>query len=252
MHAFLLLFALALGCERPVVAEAPPAVPAAPEVPPADEAPLVFHEVLTGGASAGDTLPLVIAVHGRGDKPENFARVLASWPVPARVVFPQAILPYANGGWSWFNVRVTSPPAQIAAEVGDAADQVAALTRWLCEQHTCEVKPAITGFSQGGMISYTAAVRHPDLYSGAIPVSGFLPESILPELSSATGATVPIRALHGDADTVIDPALARRSLAALEAAGLDATLTEYPGVQHSISKDMRAELDVTLRAFLTP
>ena len=249
MHALLLIFAFTLGCERSAAVEVPAPVEAPAGAPPAEAPPLVYLEVLTGGASADDALPLVLAVHGRGDRPENFARLLQSWPVPARVVYPQAILPYASsGGRSWFNVRVTSPPEQIVAEVGAAADEVAALARWICEQHTCEGKPVITGFSQGGMISFTSAVRYPDLYAGAVPISGFLPEGLIPKDAPASA---PIRALHGDADRVIDLALVRRSLADLQAAGLDATLTEYPGVEHSISKDMHAELDVMLRALLS-
>jgi phospholipase/carboxylesterase len=211
-----------------------------------DEPRLDYLERYTGGAGEGDTLPMVIAIHGRGDTPEAFSRLVEGWGTPARVIVPRGLHPFERtGGSTWFLAGTRDAPEALGREVGQAADAVAELVRALLAERPTVGKPVVTGFSQGGMLSYTLAVRHPDLFAGAVPVSGFLPEVLVP---AAAVAAAPVRALHGTADTMIPPELSRGSAEALKALGLDASLAEYEGVAHSISPEMRRDLFANLDA----
>jgi phospholipase/carboxylesterase len=90
------------------------------------------------------------------------------------------------------------------------------------------------------MLSFALAVQHPELVAVALPVSGWLPESLI--LGPKPDAAPPIVALHGDADEVLTIQRTRDAVAKLRSAGYDAELLEYPGVGHGVSGQMRREL----------
>lgn len=77
--------------------------------------------------------------------------------------------------------------------------------------------------------------------------------SCWPRLACSTAPTpepgrhVPIRALHGAADAVVDVAGARSLHARLRQLGYDATLEEFAGIEHSISPEMQNRINALLR-----
>jgi len=193
---------------------------------------------VTGGASEGETLPLVIAVHGLGDRPDRFAHLFDDVTTPIRIVLPQA--PIAHGaGYSWFDSAGAELGAPaVAAGVKDAADRVAELAAALPKGLPTKGKPIVTGFSQGGMVSFAVAALHPDAIAMSIPMGGFLPGRI-EVAGSAAGAQPRVVALHGSADSRIPPGLARVSVERLKIAGFDARLETFAGVGHGVSPSMR-------------
>lgn len=230
------------GCQRPETApsaKAPAAKPA-----PSKEAPLPLEyiELLTGGAKPGEELPMVVAVHGLGDRPENFAGVYDGLPARARIILPRAPKTW-RPGYSWFDIAIpySENEASLAAGIGEAADLLADFITQLRDRVPTIGRPVITGFSQGGMLSFAVAVRHPDLISMAIPMGGALPRDLLTK--SAADANLPsVRAFHGAGDPLIPVDQSRRTVRSLVELGFDATLTEYPGVGHTIGPEMREEV----------
>src|SRR4051812_36519206 len=103
----------------------------------------------------------------------------------------------------------------------------------------------VGGFSQGALVAYAMAVRHPDAIACAFPISGRIPRKLVP---AAGARTAPIVALHGTADPMIPIEGARDGIAALAAARADAELHEYPGVGHTITPAMYDELVRLVRA----
>jgi phospholipase/carboxylesterase len=201
--------------------------------------PLDFVEI--GPAGAGDAAaPLVVAVHGLGDRPENLAALYRDISAPCRLVLPRGPIPY-HGGSSWFDIDIPyAPDAALGARIGAAADRVAALIDRLKAARAIRGKPVVTGFSQGGMISFAVAVRHPEAVGLAVPIAGALPEGALPA-HPTTGEKPVVRAFHGKADTLVPIDFTRRTISALTAAGYDASLEEYAGVGHTVSDDMRRD-----------
>ena len=199
---------------------------------------LTVLEILTGGARAEDPLPLVVFIHGLGDRPHSFVSWFARWTFRARVVLPQAEAAYASG-YSWFPYPATE--GELEAGVRRASLKLASALEELARERSSGTGVVVSGFSQGGMLSFALVALRPDLVAHAVPVSGLLPAGVAvnPEVA-ARKATV--FALHGDADHRVSIAEARRSIATLKAAGAEAELREYPGVGHDISEPMRAEL----------
>lgn len=191
------------------------------------------------GATASTRLPLVVAIHGLGADPEDMLSLLTGIRVPARLVMPQGIYPRPSGGFSWFATELRAGHPRIdARQVAGATDRLAALLRSLGPRTSG--RPVVLGFSQGGVLSYTLAARHPDLVGLAIPIAGYLPEALA---TRPRVTTLPvIHAWHGTADPIVSISLARDTPPALRAQGYDVTLTEMPGVGHTVPAAMRAQI----------
>lgn len=238
----MLLLSLLLAC-RSAPAPSQPASPPPTASPAADavEAPGPGAlDAIERPAEIPDADVLLVAIHGRGDRPERFQRLTEGWTQVADVVVPAAPDPQGSG-FSWFSIRARSDNAELAAGVAAAADRLAAFISARPQQTV-----VVTGFSQGGMLSFALATRHPEVIDAALPISGFLPRDLWP---TALPADPPqVFALHGDADRVIPHDAAVQTVAALQALGWPVQLSVHPDVAHSISTAMHQQLDTAVRA----
>lgn len=229
------LLALAMGCDR-----ASPPAPEKREIPP--PAPrgvrtrvvsgVELREIFPSGGT--ETSPVVVAIHGRGDHPANWVERWSRFPRAAHVVLPCAFTPFGEG-FSWFELAREMSDEQVAASLGAAEARL-----WPAIAAVSGARPLfVTGFSQGGMLSFAIAARHGDRVTKAFPVAGRCPASLLP----ATGGKVaPVVALHGTGDPVISFEKGQATVDAFRKAGHDATLVPYPGVPHTITSEMHARL----------
>ena len=254
-----LVFVLVLlGCESPPApsnttpdpvasTRAPTAASAQPRrglrakpIAPPQAGGLYYLERATGGANLGERLPLIVALHGLGDSAGPFLRLFQGFETKARIVALRAPDKY-GGGFSWFDFHGSRKDKKKRADnIAAAADAVAKAIIELSEKKPVAGKPIVTGFSQGGMLSFALAVKHPEKISAAVPIGGALPRPLVP-LEKPT-ETVPILALHGGADTRVPIAPTREAVAALQKLGVPATLREFPGVGHTIPAEVRREL----------
>lgn len=208
-----------------------------------------YVEVLTAGAAADDPLPLVVAIHGLGDRPERFGWLLRELPVPARIIVPQGLDPW-HDGFSWFPIRVWNPdPTRVARGVRRATDALAKAIEELQQRHQQPGKVVVTGFSQGGMLSFALAVHRPELVAAAFPIAGWLPQSLAPEGSPPPGSP-PIRAFHGVDDELLPIEPTRRLVGAMRSRGFDVELRELSQTGHAVTDDIRRELLEQLEASL--
>ena len=231
-----------------------PAKPEAPKVPNygmghqarwGETAGLTYLEVVQGEADFDDELPMIVAIHGLGDRPENFYGLLQQLGVKARIILPRALDAHGDG-WSWFPYRARSPDVQLLSEsIDKAATVIVGALRELDEKHPRpdHARIIMTGFSQGGMLSFTTATKAPELFDYVLPIGGWLPGPLVPEAKAADLPHSPeFVALHGDADPAVKIGPTREGVAALQEKGYSVQLHEYPGVKHAIPPEMRAEL----------
>jgi len=207
-----------------------------------------YVELITGGAAAEDRLPLILAIHGLGDRPERFAALLRPLPAPARVILPRAFDP-VDDGFSWFPIRARSKDiAGLAAGIASAADRLAPFLAAIAHERPTHGKPIVTGFSQGGMLSFALALRSPQEISAAAPIGGWLPPPLWPAQGPSEQRMPPITAFHGDADNAVKIEPTRAAVQHLIGLGYPVELREYPGVAHEIPAQIRADLYRTLSA----
>lgn len=239
------------GCEAQAPATTTPLASDAPLTPSAPArstardpfqvaARIRYLERYTGGARRDQRLPMIVAIHGLGDQPQRFVGVLAGFERPARIIVPQGLDPY-HDGFSWFPIRVADQdPEGIARGMRRAAGRLAAMLTELGARHPTQGKPVVTGFSQGGMLSFALAVDHPQAIAAAVPLAGWLPPPMWP--AAAPAGAPPIVALHGDADALLRIAPTREAVRHLKQVGFTVELHEYPGVRHTVSPAMRRQL----------
>jgi len=191
-----------------------------------------FIELFPGDAD--ETAPLVVAIHGMGDKPDNWIDSWRTFPEKAQIVLPRAFTKYGEG-YSWFEFRDGMTDAEFGAEVGAAEEKLWKAIAKLAGPR----RIIVTGFSQGGMLSFAIAARHAGQVVYAFPVSGSCPGPLLPK-DKAKAA--PLVAFHGTSDNVLAFKWGQGAVNAFKEQGNDATLKAYPGVGHTITPEMRADL----------
>jgi phospholipase/carboxylesterase len=197
-----------------------------------------FVEVFAQGAD--DTSPLLIGLHGRGGSPERLLRNLHDVPVRLEFAAARAPLPYGGGG-QWFDWS----PGMTDGALADAISAAEA-TLWPAIAELAHGrKVLVVGFSQGAVLTYAIAARHPDDVAYAFPIAGLMPDKLLPHGSMRTA---PLYALHGRDDSVIPIAASREAVEAFRAVGATAELHEFAGVGHSIAPAMRDDLVAHVRA----
>lgn len=202
---------------------------------------LRYLERTLGGGDPSAPLPMLILIHGLGDRPHrSWFGAADAIDVPMRLIMPQAPTPYA-GGFAWFEFRVgDNDPHALGRGIVAASAGLARAIAVLRERRSTLGLPIVAGFSQGGMLSYALALRHPELVALSHPISGLLPKPMWPAVKPAGKRFPRIVAMHGDADDVVPIAPDRALVAHLRKLGYEADLREFPGVGHSVSQAMNA------------
>jgi phospholipase/carboxylesterase len=204
-------------------------------------ADLTYLERVLGGGDASSPMPMLIMIHGLGDRPrQDWFGGAEAIDTPLRLIMPQAPTPYYDG-FAWFPFRAGgNDPHALGRGIAEAADRLARAIELLRERRPTVGRPIVAGFSQGGMLSYALALRRPELVELSHPISGLLPEPLWPKNKPA-GARYPrIAAMHGDADELVPIEPTRRLTSHLRALGHDVELREFPGVGHTITAAMEA------------
>lgn len=166
------------------------------------------------------------------------------------MILPQAPTPYGPG-FAWFPFRFQDRnDAALAGGISAAAARLAQLIDVLQAQRPTRGRVVVTGFSQGGMLSYALALSQPQKIEFALPISGELPAQLWPTVRPKRGSVPRMIALHGVADTVVpfeaDDKLAQH----LRGLGYPLELVRYEGVGHRISEEMSARVKRELSAVL--
>jgi phospholipase/carboxylesterase len=234
---------------------APPPVPAAasarPKTPPAPfgepaalatashpKASLPYVELMTGGARPDEPAPLVIALHGLGDRPETFLSLFTGFHAAARVVAPHAEAPYGTG-YAWFD-RAGLLTDLRAPDIAKMATTVAAFANERAAAAPTFGKPIIMGFSQGGALSLEIGVHHANAIAAAFPVGGWLAPALWPRARPQSAVSITL--FHGTADPIVPFDATKAAVTHLQSLGFPVVLHEYAGVEHGISGKERSEL----------
>lgn len=200
-----------------------------------------YLEHMMGGARPDERVPMIVALHPMGGDPAGLLPVLWRYRRRARLILPYG---HPSGGmYIWYD----SVREDVAAPlVTREADRIATALAALVVTRPTIGKPLVTGFSQGGIMTFALVVTHPEALAAAFPISGLLPPSLYPSAALSSGprpATLPpIMAFHGASDLAVPTQGARASIAELRLAGYTAELREYVGVEHDISDEEEGEI----------
>jgi len=196
---------------------------------------------MTGGALPDERVPMVVALHPMDGDPAALLQILGRYRRRARLILPYG---HPSGGMYFWYDPVDDEVA--APRVTREADRLAAALAALVAARPTVGKPLVTGFSQGGIMTFALALTHPEALAAAFPISGLLPPSLYPSaaLSSEPRPETlpPVVAFHGASDLAVPTRGARDSITELQLAGYTAELHEYAGVEHDISDQELGEI----------
>lgn len=182
---------------------------------------------------APDDAPIVVAIHGRGDSPPAFSALYKRYGGKVRVLSPRGYAPFGDG-FSWFALKPGMSDDELAKGVGEALEK-------LHKSIAAAVggkKYVVTGFSQGGILSYGFASKYPAEVLCALPVAGSLPGHLLPPEGQKAAKT---RAFHGEADDTIAARWGKATIETFARQGADATIKTYAGLGHSFNQELMTD-----------
>jgi predicted esterase len=177
--------------------------------------------------------PLVVALHGGNECYESFAEQWKDMANRLRsvVAVPPGVVRESQITNSW------------GTETSKVEKEIVELVRRLTKEHL--VDPAqvyLTGFSQGAESSVELALRRPEVFRGAISMSGFIADSITDStLAVAKAHVVRIYAITGAYE---DPGFRSRIDLAHDKclrAGIAFNLDIVPGMTHEVPLDFRSQ-----------
>jgi phospholipase/carboxylesterase len=131
--------------------------------------------------------------------------------------------------------------------MGQAADRLMCFIDTALERYPVNRRKLIVmGFSQGGVMAYNLAVRHPERFAALVALSTWFPEELAEHAGNLDAlAQLPTLVQHGRADDMIEIAKARQSIERLRAFKLPLTYREYD-CGHEITVDALKDLSAFL------
>ncbi|WP_420996272.1 alpha/beta hydrolase [Cupriavidus sp. 30B13] len=188
----------------------------------------------------------LVLLHGVGGNESNFAGLEHHWPAGLEVLLLRAPLRMGPFAFAWFHVSFTAGGPVIEAAQAEASRE--RVLRFLDAQPA--LPTVIAGFSQGGIVSASAALSAPQKVSGF----GLLSGRILPELEPRIAPPEALRTLsafiaHGRRDDKLPPFWAERADAQLDRLGVRRQTRLYD-MGHELAREEIADfvqwLDHTL------
>ncbi len=202
---------------------------------------IAYHEFVLGKGNPCGHLPMVIAIHGLGDAPTNFAHLFDAWTTPLRLIVPRGFDAEPEGGYSWMALRARDPRVdELASRLAAGASRLAAATQVWTSTRLTQGRPVVVGFSQGGMLAFELAVHHAQWFAAAVPIAGWLPPPRWP--TSSDHPSAPIFALHGTDDRALLYPSTQAAIAHLANLGFPVHLQTFDGVGHALTPEIREAL----------
>lgn len=180
----------------------------------------------------------IIWLHGLGADGHDFEPVIPQLALPAaasvRFIFPHAPpRPVTlNGGYrmrAWFDIKSIDRDGPLDKEgLLDAMGKVDALIAREAERGVPSERLILAGFSQGGALALSSALRSEKKFAGIMGLSTFLmsPEAVQLPFNAVNQAT-PLLLAHGRQDPVVPLELGQYTRDYLKKQGFDPEWHEY-------------------------
>jgi len=185
---------------------------------------LNYHIRYPAGGSAGDYLPIIIALHGNGDTYSNFYDfTLKDLATPARVILLEA----PNKYWPY-------DPRELA----QYSSAIASFSQHMGVKFSTYTKPMLLGFSGGGVMAYYSALTHCDSYSAIVPISGMLRTNMAPKKITMDNSCT-VMAFHGTKDNVVGFSSGEYAINELKKYSSDVILTSFDAGHHGLAFEFK-------------
>lgn len=186
------------------------------------------------------TYPLILVLHGAGERGNDntkqlthggklFLDSVAREKYPAIVVFPQCP---ENEYWASVKIDRKQSPMVLDFDytrpISTPLSTVMGLMHELIQNESVDSgRIYITGLSMGGMGTFEAVHRYPQMFACAMPICGG------GDSQSYSKSKTPFWVFHGSIDAVVDVKYSHAMVAKLKKSKMKVNYSEYPGVNHN-------------------
>jgi predicted peptidase len=186
--------------------------------------------------------PLILFLHGAGERGSDNEKQLIHGATlftadgnrkkfPCIVVFPQC--PTDS---SWTSVKVDRGKTPLSFHFDYTAPEkwplnaaIELFKKIKNEESVDKSRLYITGLSMGGMGTFEAEYRYPNMFAVAMPICGGGDTTHYDKRVEKTSFWI----FHGDSDAVVNVEESRAMVRKLQSLHIDVKYTEYPGVGHN-------------------
>ena len=189
-----------------------------------------------------DVKASVIWLHGLGADGNDFAPIVPqlnlSLDFGIRFIFPHApAIPVTiNSGYvmpAWYDIKQVDVDRHVDNEqLQESASRIHDLIDREIERGIQSTQIIVAGFSQGGAVSFEAALSYEQPLAGIMALSTYF-ATVGTIKINAIQQSIPILICHGEHDPVVSESLGKRSRASLEKLGFDPEYHSYP-IEHSV------------------
>lgn len=193
--------------------------------------------------------PLVIFLHGYGSNEQDLFGIKDDLPASYTYLSVRAPMTMEEGSYQWFRKK---GEGAYNGETDDLKTNGQVLLDFIAQAakkyHTEPQKVFLVGFSQGAIMSYELALRHPEAVGGIAALSG----RILPVLKSALKPDEKRQALaifigHGKQDNRLPYKDGTDASSLLQGLSLTPEFHGYEGLGHNISAAEIEDLNAWLQ-----
>jgi predicted peptidase len=198
--------------------------------------------------------PLVLVLHGGGERGSDNekqlthgAKMFSSPEIrknfPAIILFPQCS-DEEGAYWAATTIDRTRQPFTIDFNYSQPVQwplqaSVDLVKKLVQDEAVDKSRIYVTGLSMGGMGTFEAVYRNPDLFAAALPICGGGDLKLYDKRVAKT----PFWIFHGAVDAVVDVKLSRDMVAKLKTLKAEVKYSEYPNVNHNSWDNAFAEPD---------
>ena len=189
-----------------------------------------------------DVKASVIWLHGLGADGNDFAPIVPqlnlSLDFGVRFIFPHApAIPVTiNSGYvmpAWYDIKQVDVDRHVDNEqLQESASRIHDLIDREIERGIQSTRIIVAGFSQGGAVSFEAALSYEQPLAGIMALSTYF-ATVGTIKINAIQQSIPILICHGEHDPVVSESLGKRSRASLEKLGFEPEYHSYP-IEHSV------------------
>lgn len=200
----------------------------------------------------------VIWLHGLGADGNDFAPMVPQLDLAAsfgiRFIFPHApSIPVSiNNGYvmpAWYDIKQMDIDRHVdELQLKQSAAWVHNLIDREIERGVESDRIIIAGFSQGGAVSYEAALSYGKPLAGIMALSTYFPTAETVEINPLQ-KDIPILICHGSQDPVVAESLGQKSVDTLQAKGFAPQYRSYP-MEHAVCPQEIVDIAAWFRSVL--
>ena len=211
----------------------------------------LFHAVREPLERSPDPPPVLLLLHGVGSNEQDLMGLAPALDRRFFIVSVRAPITLQHGSYAWYHMQSTAQGYLINSEEAEASRTriLGFVDEITGSYHVDPDRIFISGFSQGCIMSLSAALTQPRRFAGVAGISGRLLPDVLPRVAPAEQLRgLPILIVHGVHDSVIPIEYGRAVRDYLEKLPVALSYREY-AIGHHVTEESLSEVERWLGPF---